>query len=97
MAIQDIYESGGLVTIQDDKLPEVQITWRQAIERCHALKSAEMRVSSKYDRTTNIQKLVEKMILAAVAARKKTEPDWKPPSSLLGFSLKKASSIVIPR
>lgn len=81
MAIEGAYEEGGLVVIESDNAEPVRLTWRKAMEHCRAVAEMEQSVSMGR-RTPGIQKAIEQIIAAAREARKKTEADWKPPTSV---------------
>lgn len=80
------FEENGRVILEDDTLPRVSLSWREAMERCKAV--AEMEQREKYNnRNPRIQKIIEEIIEASVAARKKEDPSWSPPGSVLGYTL----------
>lgn len=90
------YEKNGKVILECDDGPNVELSWREAMARCRAVSIAEKKERWK-NRSLRIQKLIEQMVVAAVAARKKVDPKWSPPASVLGVATsKKASHIIVP-
>ena len=88
MAIEGAYEENGLVVIEFSDDSPVRLTWRQAMERCRAIQEAEQSVS--IGRRENVQKAIEQTIAAAIEARKKDDPSWKPKQSVSMFTGKQA-------
>lgn len=84
MALIGAFEKGGLVVLEDDELGLIPITYREALERCASVWKVESRLP-RGRRTPRIQYLIEKILLAAIEAKKKAKPDWEPPSSVVSF------------
>ena len=78
------YEEGGLVVIEFDNADPVRIPWKEAILRCKGVAEAESTVGAGR-REPGIQKAIEQIIAAAQEARKKTDGNWTPPSSVSMF------------
>lgn len=76
MRLQGAYEKNGWVFLEDDNHGISRMTWKEAMLRANAVRKSELVVSIG-KRTLGIQRVIEQMIKAAVAARKKDDPDWK--------------------
>ena len=81
MAILGAYEEGGLVVIEHSDHPPTHIPWHEAIARCRSVAEAEAQVTAGR-REPGVQTAIEQIIAAAREARKKADPDWKPPASV---------------
>jgi len=88
------YERGALVWLDYDNQEPIPLTWRQALTRVEALKSAEVDLPPGKREVS--QELYEDVIRAAVAARIKTQPGWQPRGAAAVIYHSKRPSIVVP-
>lgn len=86
MAIEGAYEEDGMVVIEFNDGPPARISWKEALERCQGVSIAEQKVSAGR-RSPGIQRAIEQILGAAVAARKKDpgETGWTPPPRMSMF------------
>ncbi len=88
------YEKGGLVCLDYDNRPMVMLTWRQAIERIAAIRQSEQHLPP--GRRELSIKAQDDVIVAAVEARRKAQPDWRPKGYAAHLYAKRRPTILIP-